>query len=196
MLDGGENLAVIKDSESTIAALIALINDFLDLGKLEAGQKMLIRSDVSLEELKRSLEQCSELAFCDLQIVSHYSDSDSDAAAKVLNIDLQRIVDSIVYLCHLQISLKVVQGARVKILNGNLDGKFCLYIYCAGAKVPKVIRENCAEGYGLVQVGHYSGLHLALCRAVISAHGGSLQVEPVAGSEAFRIMLPQFGTRL
>jgi two-component system nitrogen regulation sensor histidine kinase GlnL len=61
-----------------------------------------------------------------------------------------------------------------------------------GIGIPAELGDEIFEpGVGRFRSGF--GLGLALCRDVVSAHGGSLAVESAPGRTVFRVQLPQLG---
>jgi signal transduction histidine kinase len=61
-----------------------------------------------------------------------------------------------------------------------------------GIGIPAELGDEIFEpGVGRFRSGF--GLGLALCRDVVSAHGGSLAVESAPGRTVFRVRLPQLG---
>jgi signal transduction histidine kinase len=74
----------------------------------------------------------------------------------------------------------------------SADAQVLLEIEDDGVGIPPELGEEIFEpGVGRFRSGF--GLGLALCRDVVTAHGGSLAVESAPGRTLFRALLPQSG---
>jgi len=72
------------------------------------------------------------------------------------------------------------------------EGAVVIEVEDDGAGIPPELGADIFEpGVGRFRNGF--GLGLALCRDVVSAHGGSLAVESAPGHTLFRARLPQLG---
>ncbi|MBS1991581.1 MAG: PAS domain S-box protein [Cyanobacteria bacterium SZAS LIN-3] len=184
---------VFQKSETTVKGLIALINDFMTLGKLEAGQDILEKSSHRWTALLDSV--CKNNPGCRL-LFDQYS-ADPEVAIVV---DKAHLTAVITYLIVLQRYFSSTSAERVVHVAAQLTAAeqggeklLRLKIDATGARLPQLVKDTCREGYGLVTLGEdtdYSPLHLALCRAIVQAHRGSLQVLTTDSDDCFVLTLP------
>ncbi|CAN5260347.1 hypothetical protein BH11CYA1_BH11CYA1_01910 [soil metagenome] len=182
------NGAIFVESERTVSGLIALINDFLALGKLEAGQEALDIEVVDVAHFWSSLEDYLDDTVGGLTIkFEPIADS-----LPALKIDRPHVFSAVAYLITLIDYLNLKKGTvhlSCKVENKHL----LLAIYAVSCRLPAVIKANCTEGYSMISLdaqSDYSALRLALCRAAFAQLGGSLSVQAHGDSDAIVVAIP------
>ncbi|HYM51727.1 MAG TPA: GAF domain-containing sensor histidine kinase [Candidatus Limnocylindrales bacterium] len=172
--------------------LLALINDLLDISKLEAGKAQLHRGEVDVAEL---VNECVEAigSLARTKKIQLSSDIRPDIGRvygdrpKIKQILLNLLGNAIKFTDTGSVSLRVErQGADVRIS-----------VQDTGIGVPPEDRERIFESFQQGrsgQSGKYqgTGLGLAICRRLVEMHGGRIWVESTPGrGSTFAFTIPQ-----
>lgn len=187
------SLAVISASDDELKRLLQLINDLLDLEKLEAGRLVFAPKTVYLERL---LEE----ALDGVQALAHNKNVAVEVPETLveLNVDADRVRQSIQNVLENAITASAV-GATVQIEVQEFDGKDVnaeveVRILDRGPGVPPAaverlferFRSATADGDGLMK-----GMGLPIARHIIEGHGGRISYEMrEGGGSIFLIRLP------
>jgi signal transduction histidine kinase len=197
MLLTSENLApeMQKSFLETIhreaARLGRIVNEFLDLTRLESGRVHLKREPVNMEQLAREavMQMLPEASAGGVEIHLH-----ADDYLPPVRCDREGLKQVLVHLLRNAIKYNR-QGGRVDLSLGLYGGRFCISVTDTGLgiaaenlphvfdKFYRVERdENLAKG---------AGLGLAIVKQIVESHGGKIWVEskPDAGS-TFTFTLP------
>jgi signal transduction histidine kinase len=165
-----------------VQRLIRLINDLLDLEKMESGTIQLKLTDVSMKKvLDDSIEAVSVLAEGAKVTVEHeYGDFQ-------LTADADRVVQVLVNLLSNAIKFSP-EGASVRVtLTTRDDGFVEVRVADKGRGVPEKYRELIFERFKQVDESDHSakggtGLGLPICKAIVEQHGGSIGVDSSEGN--------------
>ncbi|MDZ4838091.1 MAG: PAS domain S-box protein [Candidatus Melainabacteria bacterium] len=182
---------ILLESESRIGKLVNLINDFLDLEKIESGSFAFETNEVTVLKLvSTAAEQLNE-ALPDSERTLKYDTQDS--ASKV-RVDLDRIVMALLSFVSAIIRFSPRTSAAI-VTSEKLPGRVSIFVTAEGCSIPQETRESCLQRYAIVELGQHetwtvSGLSLALARATIEAHQGSLVIETREGRDGFNFTLP------
>ena len=185
-----------KDIVDSGQHLIAIINDILDLAKLEAGRIDLQERFVNLQELTgRSLRMVGAMAAQKrIKLLSGVSEQRWTVRA-----DERRLQQAIVNLLSNAIKFTPQEG-KVGIEVGTNAGWLWIEVWDAGCGISEDDLARLFKPY--VQIknamsSHHmgTGLGLTITRALMKAHGGDVELksQPGRGTRA-RLMLPR--TRL
>jgi signal transduction histidine kinase len=171
--------------------LLGLINDVLDLSKIEAGQLTLTLSDYSVHDAVQSAVTAVEPLAKEkgLQLVV-------DIAAKlpVGRADERRIVQVLLNL--IGNAIKFTEEGEVAIHVRRDNGLFVVGVSDTGPGIPKAQHERIFEEFqqadgSATRANGGTGLGLAIARKIIELHGGRLWVESVVGQgSTFTFSLP------
>lgn len=171
----------VINAESNTGRLINLINDLLDIEKMEAGQMRIEKSMTDVQSIfERSVE--SVKALCDKQDVSvEIIDTDLDIYA-----DGYRIIQVVVNLLSNAIKFSP-PDAKVSLtaLEHN-DGMVELQVIDRGRGIPEKFKNSVFERFQQVDISDAkakkgTGLGLAICKALVELHGGTIGVESEEG---------------
>ena len=181
----------LEDILSSGNHLLSLINDVLDLSKVEAGQIELEINRFSLREaLERGLVMVRERATKDgVQLVLEL-----DPAAEVVEGDERRIRQVIFNLLSNAVKF-TPPGGRVELKSAPLDGEVLVSVTDTGPGIAAEDQERIFEEFQQTEAGagqrEGTGLGLALSKRLVELHGGRIWVdsEPGEGS-AFVFTLP------
>ncbi len=181
----------LEDILSSGNHLLSLINDVLDLSKVEAGQIELEINRFSLREaLERGLVMVRERATKDgVQLVLEL-----DPAAEVVEGDERRIRQVIFNLLSNAVKF-TPPGGRVELKSARHDGEVRVSVTDTGPGIAAEDQERIFEEFQQTEAGagqrEGTGLGLALSKRLVELHGGRIWVdsEPGEGS-AFVFTLP------
>jgi signal transduction histidine kinase/CheY-like chemotaxis protein len=172
--------------------LLSLINDILDLSKVEAGHMELERGRFSLPEvLENGLTMVRERASrhgitLDLKV---------DAALDVIEADERKVKQVVFNLLSNAVKF-TPDGGRVGITAGLEGGEVRITVWDTGIGIAPEDQARIFEEFQQVggrdrQEQEGTGLGLALARRFVELHGGSLSVESAVGQGSrFTFILP------
>ena len=181
---------VLKASQEDALRLIRLINDLLDVARIEAGRVDLEYSNVELSSiLDRAVGAVLGIANEKrIEIVS-------EPTAIRLRADEERLVQVMVNL--LSNSIKYSPpGSTVKITASSNDSFVEVRVTDQGCGIAPEAQRRIFERFELSDSSDRkekggTGLGLAICKLIIEAHGGSIGVESEAGKgSSFWITVP------
>ena len=172
--------------------LQTLVHSLLDIGRLEAGQKVTDRRPVSVSEL---LEYVAEAEGPVLEQRQVTLSQELSPGLPLINVNADIIQRVLLNL--FDNALKVSKPGQVIAIRANVengDGAVRISIVDQGPGIPTVDRERIFEKYQRINGISASkglGLGLAFCKLAVEAHGGRIWVEdaPVAGA-CFCFTLP------
>jgi len=171
--------------------LLGLINDVLDLSKIEAGQLTLSLSDYSfqdaLQSVVSSVESLARGKGLRLTV---------EVAPKlpVGRADERRIVQVLLNL--VGNAIKFTDAGEVAIRVNAIDDEFVVSVSDTGPGIPEIQHERIFEEFQQVDGSSTrakggSGLGLAIAKKIIELHGGRIWVESIVGKgSTFTFSLP------
>ncbi len=168
----------LEITESSVARLISLINDLLDLEKMESGMLELRVASTDLKTiLTRSIDAVIGFAKQENVRVKLANDAHLD-----LDADGDRMVQVVVNLLSNAIKFSP-KGGEVAVDFDRLPHSVRVNVRDHGRGVPENMRESIFERFKQVELNDErkkggSGLGLAICKAIVERHGGSIGVEP------------------
>jgi signal transduction histidine kinase len=190
---GGLNerqLAYVKDVLEAGEHLLSLINDVLDLAKIEAGRMELELSEVAIPEVLRSA-------------VSMHAERASRGGVELslttepeeitISADGRRVRQIVFNLVSNAVKLTPAEG-RVDISAQLDDGQVEIAVADTGPGIAPEELETIFEEFKQARDGKRAegtGLGLPLSRKLVELHGGRLRVESVVGrGSTFRFTIP------
>jgi signal transduction histidine kinase/CheY-like chemotaxis protein len=186
-------LATLRDSGQH---LLGLVNDVLDLARLDAGQLTLHPAPVDVRQLLRTIaELLSPRAYAKgLEIAWT-----APAGLPVLMADEGRLRQILFNLAGNAVKFTETGGVLLTVSAGEIaDGRLTVRftVLDTGPGVPVEARERIFEAFGQGLPGHAArgdstGLGLAIVRRLVAAHAGRLALEtPDEGGAAFWFEAP------
>lgn len=171
----------VRDIHSSGKYLLGVINDILDMSKIEAGQFSMEREEIDLCPLIKEAVRVISL----------------QAAAKSISIET-RIADSMSLYADRRAIKQIVinllsnavkftgQGGRITLRARNASGAMILTIEDNGCGIPKNALGKLGRPFEQVQnqfsKNHAgSGLGLAISRSLAELHGGALKIRSTEG---------------
>ena len=175
-------------------SLVDLVNDFLDLSKLDAGHVNLQKEIVDLNQLIRSNVETY------LPLASHKSIALVEQVEPDLSpveADPRRLDQVLLNLISNAIKF-TPEGGEIEVGASQDEGtQVKLWVKDTGAGIPPAELASLFKKYGQTTSGKTSkdkgtGLGLVICKMIVEAHGGRIWVEsePGKGSK-FTVALPR-----
>lgn len=167
-----------------------LIEDLLDLGRLESGRLPLRRSDISIQQLaKRAIERISPQAIsAGIPISAEEQSSDT-----MLRVDVSRMEQVLIIL--LDNAIKFSPRGQVVTLRWRMaEAGIEIMVIDHGAGIlpedlPRVFERFYKSDRARRSEG--TGLGLAIAKHIVAAHGGDLSAESVyEQGSTFTVRLP------
>jgi len=163
--------------------LLSLINDILDLAKIEAGKRELIDEELDISEVARDA-----LSFLERQAATANVSLHLDVTSRALLIADRRATLQI--LCNLlSNAVKFTPaGGRATIFARVTHQNFVLGVEDTGQGMTQEELQKALEPYGQTSVdkmtveGHGTGLGLPIVRALIEAQMGLFRIESTPGA--------------
>jgi signal transduction histidine kinase len=184
----------IDDVRVAAAHLLALINDILDLARLEAGQVQLSVEPIAVPALleRVSAVVAADAAQQDVEVVASV-----DPGVDLISADHTRLEQVLVKLTLNAVKFTPAKGS-VQLTAANRDGELLLSVHDTGIGISADDRDSIFEAFhqvhrdGIDQLPEGPGLGLALARGLIQLHHGRIWVESEPGrGSTFTIALPR-----
>jgi len=171
--------------------LLALINDVLDLAKIEAGQLTLTLEDYALAEVVRSVVTAAEpLATAKgLKFTAALQDN-----MPMGHGDARRISQVLLNLAGN--AIKFTEAGEVEIRAAAANGQFLLSVRDTGPGIADADQERIFGEFQQIDNTNTrnkggTGLGLAISKRMVEMQGGTISVESVLGQGSiFRVVLP------
>lgn len=182
----------LKSAEFGISRLISLINDLLDIEKMEAGKLTMLLEDVDIAAIvERALP--SVAGFAEQQGVLLET---GDSPHLIVRADPDRIVQVLVNLISNSIKFSD-DGATVKLKVACEETSAEIQVVDHGAGVPEGLEDSIFSKYEQAHVSRErkkrgTGLGLPICKAIVEQHGGTIGVKKTEGGGStfwFRVPL-------
>jgi len=182
---------VLERVQSNGQHLLALINDVLDLAKIEAGQLTLTLEDYALSEVVRSVVSATEpLATAKgLKFTAAIGD-----AMPMAHGDARRV--SQVLLNLVGNAIKFTDMGEVEIHAAAVNGQFMLSVRDTGPGIGEADQERIFGEFQQIDNSNTrnkggTGLGLAISKRMVEMQGGTISVESALGKgSTFRVALP------
>jgi len=180
----------LQEIDLDLERLTGLVNSLLTLARSDAGKLPVERAQIDLAELVGMIvEQFTPIAIdASITLVN-------DATMTLVSIDSDLIVQLLVNLvdnaiAHSPCGGTVSVGCRVENMGARI------WVEDSGPGIPAEDRERVFDRFYRVDTGRDrsrggAGLGLSICRAIVEAHGGTIEVgESDLGGARFDVLLP------
>jgi signal transduction histidine kinase len=186
-----KTMGVLKRLESNGRHLLGLINDVLDLSKIEAGQLVLELSDYSFEDIAQTVRSTLEPLAADKKLAFKV-----EVAPKLPpgHGDGRRLMQVVINL--VGNAIKFTDAGEVVIKATATDGSFHLSVRDTGpgisaADQAKLFQEFQQADNAITRKKGGTGLGLAISKRIVEMHGGKIWVESQVGQgSTFSLTLP------
>jgi signal transduction histidine kinase len=186
-----KTLGVLKRLESNGRHLLGLINDVLDLSKIEAGQFVLDLSDYSLEDIAQTVRSTLEPLAADKKLAFKVEVASKMPAGYGDGRRLTQVVINLVGN-----AIKFTDVGEVVISAGISDGSFQVSVRDTGpgisaADQAKLFQEFQQADNAITRKKGGTGLGLAISKRIVEMHGGKIWLESQVGQgSTFSFMVP------
>ncbi|MCS7227760.1 MAG: ATP-binding protein, partial [Endomicrobia bacterium] len=171
--------------------LLNMINDILDIAKLEAGKMELIMEKVNLVKVIQSVLELQQPQYERKNIKVIFTPPQQEILIDADGKLLERV-----YINLIGNAIKFTpEGGTITVgIKVNNDNTIESYVQDTGEGIPKEYQEKIFEKFGQVKnkTKGGTGLGLTICKYIIEAHKGKIWVESEIGHGAkFIFTLPQ-----
>ena len=186
-----KTMGVLKRLESNGRHLLGLINDVLDLSKIEAGQLVLELTDYSLEDIAQTVRSTLEPLAADKKLAFKVEVAPKMPAGHGDGRRLTQVVINLVGN-----AIKFTDAGEVVIKAAATDGSFHLSVRDTGpgisaADQAKLFQEFQQADNAITRKKGGTGLGLAISKRIVEMHGGKIWVESQLGhGSTFSLTLP------
>jgi GAF domain-containing protein len=183
--------AVLKRLESNGRHLLGLINDVLDLSKIEAGQLVLELSDYSVQDIAQTVRSTLEPLAADKKLAFKV---EMAAGLPSGHGDGRRLTQVLINL--VGNAIKFTDAGEIAIKAEANNGSFHVSVRDTGpgisaADQAKLFQEFQQADNAITKKKGGTGLGLAISKRIIEMHGGKIWVESQLGQGAtFAFTLP------
>ncbi len=172
--------------------LLRIVNDIIDISKIEIGEIEIIENEVNINGLIKSIAAFykPDIISKGLKIITTLPLSDKDAILKCDETKLRQVLDNL-----LSNALKFTENGFLKIAYEVQGTDIVISVEDTGIGIPENKRKNIFERFAQLKDPNKSyggaGLGLAICKAYINKMGGDIWVETSVGSGSiFKFTLP------
>ena len=171
--------------------LLGLINDVLDLSKIEAGQLALSLADYSLKNVIQSVFSAVEPLAREKQVALKIDVAPELSQARG---DERRVTQVLLNL--VGNAIKFTDIGEVSIKGSSANGSFIVAVHDTGpgiseADQAKLFQEFQQADNSITRKNGGTGLGLAISKRIIEMHGGKIWIESVVGQgSTFFFTLP------
>ena len=182
---------VLQRVEQSGRHLLGLINDVLDLSKIEAGQLVLALADYSMTDVVTAVFGAMEPLASEKALTLKI---DAPADLPIGHADERRITQVLINL--VGNAIKFTEAGEVRIEARAVDGWFTVGVADSGPGIELAHQARIFEEFQQVDNSSTrkkggTGLGLAIARRILALHGGRIWVESEPGRGAtFRFALP------
>jgi GAF domain-containing protein len=184
-------LGILKRLESNGKHLLGLINDVLDLSKIEAGQLLLELSDYCVQDIAQTVRSTLEPLAADKKLAFKLELAPELPAGHG---DGRRLTQVLINL--VGNAIKFTDAGEVVIKAAATDGSFHLSVRDTGpgistADQARLFQEFQQADNAITRKKGGTGLGLAISKRIVEMHGGKIWVESQPGQgSTFAFTLP------
>ena len=182
---------VMQRLEKSGRHLLGLINDVLDLSKIEAGQLVLALNDYSMKEVVQTVLTAVESLAAEKTLALKVAVPADLPPGRGDERRLTQVLLNIVGN-----AIKFTEAGEVRIEATARDGEFVVSVADTGPGITPADQERIFEEFQQVDSSHTrkkggTGLGLSIARRIIELHGGRIWVESSPGNgSTFSFALP------
>ena len=184
-------LGILKRLEANGRHLLGLINDVLDLSKIEAGQLVLELSDYTVQDIAQTVRSTLEPLAADKKLAFKVEVAPQLPSGRG---DGRRLTQVLINL--VGNAIKFTDAGEVVIKAAATDGSFHLSVRDTGpgisaADQAKLFQEFQQADNAITKKKGGTGLGLAISKRIIEMHGGRIWVDSMVGQgSTFSFTLP------
>ncbi len=181
-LGDGRYVDYVKDIHTSGQHLLSLINDILDMSKIEAGKMQLQKEPISLVDI---VEQSLRLVKARAEEKSIRLHSELDETLSDLTADPRAMKQVVLNLLSNAVKFTPEDG-QVTIRSFEYEQRLALQVSDTGIGIPKEDLPRLGRPFEQIESQHSkshqgTGLGLALSKSLIEMHGGQMTIESELG---------------
>jgi len=181
----------LNDLANEVDRLHQLVNDLLDIAKLESGKKEIFRSDINLENLLKEV-------FSTIVPIARSKNINliiPDVKSMIINADKGKLRQVLVNLLNNAVKFTPSEGT-VRLDVKKIEGAYEFRVIDTGIGIPEEDQKHIFDKFYRVnkersRIIGGSGLGLTIVKEIVLAHGGSIHVESKPGNTIFTFRIPQ-----
>jgi signal transduction histidine kinase len=182
----------LKRVRSNTQHLAGLINDLLDLSKIESGKIELHTNRISLDRLVREVVETLRPVAAEKAIALELVDNESSVFVRA---DRDKLNQVLINLIGNAVKFTPTHGQVTVAASRNGNGYVQLSVTDTGPGISPAEREKIFDKfYQVAEAGagkpKGTGLGLAICKALVELHGGQIWVESAHSGSTFHFTLP------
>lgn len=160
--------------------LLQLVNDILDMSKIEAGTLEFVYSDVDINQVMSDLEQLFSMKVSEMGVQTKVV-RDAAPSSCTMHTDRNRLVQVISNF--ISNAIKFTPEGTVRFGWERRSGYLYFYVSDNGAGIPEERVSTVFDRFVKLEKGQTgTGLGLSICRTIVEKLGGKLGVESVLGA--------------
>jgi len=183
----------LDKAKNNVSRLEQLINDILDLSKLESGKAQLSMEKVNINNV---IQEVADLQGAVAKKKGLYLKTELDSRLPVISLDANRLIQLLNNL--IQNAIKFTEKGGITVFSRNHEDanyvEVCIKDTGIGIKqddIPKLFQKFQQLGDPATRKTGGTGLGLAICKEIIIQHGGKIWVESQDGKgSSFYFILP------
>jgi PAS domain S-box-containing protein len=185
---------MLKIAVENTDRLVRLINDILDIERLESGKVTIEQDELRLSDLMKSASDTMQSMANENKVTLETELLDETVWA-----DSDRVLQVLTNLLSNAIKFSEEEGEvqlRAQVLDGDKEGWVRVEVQDSGRGIPEGKKEKIFERFGQVDASDSrekggTGLGLPICKTIVENHGGELWVESELGEgSTFMFTLP------
>ena len=183
--------SALEDVQASGRHLLGLINDVLDLSKIEAGRVTLSLQEYSMREVAQAVYTAMQPLAAAKNLALRVTTPPNLPAGKG---DQRRIAQVLLNL--VGNAIKFTESGDVRVEMGNSDGSFLVSVSDNGPGIALAHQDRIFEEFQQVDGSSSrakggTGLGLAIAKRIVEMHGGRIWVESKVGAgSTFTFTLP------
>lgn len=172
--------------QAAAGEMSAMIEELRDLAHLEAGTLRLTKTIVDVPALVKEVVAARQTALSERRVAVEIAIAGTPRPTKADAGRLRRVIGNV-----LANAIRHSPPGGTITIQIEYADTLIMRIRDQGPGVAEADRERVFErGVRLGERGGAAGLGLSICRAIVVAHGGRIDIEPGVDGGAFRIELP------
>lgn len=180
----GEEL--VGNALSGAHRLLLMVNDLLDISKMESGEMALTQERFSVSEVMREAIDLVEALAREKRLILKQEKAADSVYSEVVEADREKVRRVLVNLLGNAIKFTPDEGTITLRLEPDGDAHLCVSVSDTGPGIPPEHQAHIFEKFYQIQPGAKggvaaTGLGLTFCQMAVTAMGGQIGVESVVG---------------
>ncbi|MBT3394105.1 MAG: HAMP domain-containing histidine kinase [Waddliaceae bacterium] len=187
-----EGKAFLKSGKRSAERLIRMVNDLLDIAKIESGKMKLNKENIDVKAL---IEETMVLYKKECAKKNIDIDADLDIKGCTANVDKDKFEEIIINLLSNAVKF-TPKGGEIHVSLECREEDVCIKVSDTGIEIPDDKRKKIFDKFERITEGRQegTGLGLPITRDIVELHGGKVWVEsPEGKGNTFIVIIPRNG---